>query len=183
MLLNPSEIRRQITEAREKYRPVQVRCILVAEAPPREADQFFFYYSDVKRADHLFLGVMEALYPDEKQNYLLAGRNSQLKEQLLRRFQADGFYLLDILDVPKRTNQDLKKAVPDLIKRLRTVAAATTPIILIKISTYDIAAHRIRQAGFNNVIPAPIAFPGNAQQSRFQIEFKEALRLADLGVH
>ena len=70
MSLKPDEINRQVAEAREKYRPEHVKCILVAEAPPASVDRFF-YYPDVKQFDWLFLGVMEVLYPDEKLNYVL----------------------------------------------------------------------------------------------------------------
>lgn len=147
------------------------------EAPPRGLSRFF-YYSDVRRADHLFLGVTEVLYPREKGEYLRAGRPAQLKEKLLHRLQGDGFWLLDVLDVPVQYCTDpVETAVPNLVKRLRGVVSSRTPIILIKATTYDAAADTLRCAGFN-VIPVRVPFPGQGWQRAFRTKFNKALTIA-----
>ncbi|MFA5659366.1 MAG: hypothetical protein WC900_08790, partial [Oscillospiraceae bacterium] len=79
-LLNHSPIKKR-EESREKYKPEKIKYLLIAEAPPENLERFF-YYSDVGEKDCLFLGIMEALYPSEKQKYLM-NRNPNLKEKLL----------------------------------------------------------------------------------------------------
>jgi len=111
--VNSTDVNVMVKSARMQYKPVKLKYLLVGEAPPESIDRFF-YYPDVKRADHLFLGIMGVLYPELKQRYLLNCRPSGLKETILRRFQEDGFYLLDILDIPLALQRDLKIIRPYL---------------------------------------------------------------------
>src|SRR4051812_4597370 len=87
MMSNQGDFMEQIAAARAKYRPMEIKYVLVAEAHPSSPDRFL-YYPAVYPADHLFLGVMEVLYPAEKGHYLQSGRAPELKENLLRRFQS-----------------------------------------------------------------------------------------------
>jgi hypothetical protein len=151
----------------------------VAEAPPNDINRFF-YYTNVKDHDHLFLAIMEVLYPLEKQAYLKSGRSAKLKDNLLRRFQADGFFLLDVLDVPIRhSSQQLKDAVPNLIARLKEVVALdlSTPIILIKASVYEVAYLTLKREGFNVINARSIPFPSSGQQGNFRREFSQVIEL------
>jgi hypothetical protein len=76
-------------QARNRYRPSQLRIIILVEAPPENMERFF-YYEDVKQHDALFLEVMGVLYPKQKDAYLKNGRPTDGKTDLLRRFQGDG---------------------------------------------------------------------------------------------
>ena len=49
-------------QAREKYRPVPIRAVLIAEAPPSDPDRFF-YLESVRDHDSLYLETMKALFP------------------------------------------------------------------------------------------------------------------------
>lgn len=179
-LLSTTEQERRARAVREKYKPEQVRCLLVAEALPDSLDRFF-YYPDVRRADYLFLGVMQVLYPELKDEFLAAKRSSDLKEGMLRRFQGDGFFLLDILDVsPKRTFSRLQLAMPEVVSRIRLVADQQTPIVLIKTTTFDATYKPLKAAGYEKVFGKPVPFPSQGRQHRFYELFHRALK--EIGV-
>ena len=180
MSINVEELKIKIQKAREGYRPEKIQCLFIAESPPNSIERFF-YYPEVKRADYLFLGIMEILYPDLKNEFLLLGRPREIKERLLRKFQADGYYLLDILDMPLNTGGNLTDAVPCLIKKVQTASDKNTPVIIIKVTNYDLAYAPLKQAGCN-VIPVRIPFPGQGQQEKFRIKFKDALAQANISI-
>ena len=159
-----------------RYRPDPLRCLLVAEALPDSLDRFF-YYPDGRRADYLFLGVMQVLYPGLKEEFVASSRPSAQKEALLQRFQADGFYLLDALRVPPRLyHKHLHRAVPELLSRIDAIAEPTTPIILIKATTYEAAYQPLRNAGYSRVFAESIPFPGQGWQHHFCAKFAKALQ-------
>lgn len=166
--------------AREQYKPDLVRCLLIAEALPDSLDRFF-YYPDVGRADYLFLGVMQVLYPSLKEEFLAARRPRALKESMLRRFQADGFFLLDILEEPLRRSYGLlQRAVPELLSRVEAVASQQTPIVLVKATTFEVAYGPLKAAGYQRIYDRPIPFPSQGWQHRFHALFGGALK--EIGV-
>ena len=55
--------------ARNRYKPRQIRMLLLTEAPPCSLDRHF-YFEDVKKQDSLFLEIMGVLYPEQKAQYL-----------------------------------------------------------------------------------------------------------------
>ncbi|MDR3627265.1 MAG: hypothetical protein P4L45_10555 [Ignavibacteriaceae bacterium] len=172
--LNNEEIKKDIRAARLKYKPTTIKCLLIAEAPP-EALERFFYYEDVKDKDFLFIGLMQALYPDYKDEYLSNGRNTGLKKELLEKFKADGYYLIDLSDLPISM---ISGKSGDEIEEIKTVIneliTPKTPIILIKANIYDALYSKLKMAGYN-VINNRIPFPSTGGQKKFQIQFKEAL--------
>lgn len=168
----------ELEKARLKYKPDRVKYLLIAEAPPDNIERFF-YYENVRQHDYLFLGVAQALYPELKENFLANGRNSDIKKSILLKFKADGFYLLDLSDLPlSLMTGNLLAQLPTLIKKINEVADEQTKIILIKANVYDIAFHPLQEK-FNNVIDIRIPFPAQRWQIEFQTEFRKALNLAD----
>src|SRR5688572_5897755 len=87
------------SKARKKYRPKSIKVLLVAEAPPCALDRFF-YFEDVKKQDSLFLEITGVLYPDLKTRYLASGRETKLKKDILENFKSDGYWLLDLCEIP-----------------------------------------------------------------------------------
>lgn len=83
---------------RESFRPVEIKTLLVGEAPP-DGGTRFFYHDDVPQHDNLFLAVMKVLYPTEAKAYKIR-RTPKAKKALLERFKADGFYLMDLYPMP-----------------------------------------------------------------------------------
>lgn len=164
-----------IKQAREKYKPAKIKCLFIAEAPPDEMSRFF-YYADVKTADYLFLGIINCLYPELKKKYISEKRPASVKELILRRFQEDGYYLLDLLEFPKSKypNKDLLNAAPDLISRVAATIDKDVPIVLIKANVYKILAPVLKEQGYN-VIEEQINFPSSGQQKNFAESFKVAI--------
>ena len=170
-----SQLKKQLEEARQKYKPETVKYLLVAEAPPDSLERFF-YYDNVREHDYLFLGIAEALYPKLKEQYLLNRRNNEIKNSILQKFQQEGFYLLDLSELPlSLINTNLRSQLPNLIERIKSVANDNTQIILIKANVYDIAFQPLKKQ-FEKVIDQRITFPGQGGQRKFQDEFKQALK-------
>lgn len=96
--MNVEVWREQIRIAREAYKPDIIRCLLIAEAPPdKRIDSFIIPKS--------ILGIMGVLYP-KKAFTIEEKRPKDMKKELLHRFKEDGFYLEDLLSVPKRISND-----------------------------------------------------------------------------
>jgi hypothetical protein len=172
------EVKKQIESARLKYRPGVIKYLLVAEAPPNSLDRFF-YYENVKESDWLFLGVMQSLYPQDKNTYIQQKRKIDLKKNLLQKFKQDGFYLIDILDIPlSYYHGDLSDKINGLIYKIKSLSNKETQIILIKVNIYDTAFAVLRNQGFN-VIDRRIDFPASGGQLKFQMKFKKALAEAN----
>lgn len=170
-----SQLKKQLEKARQKYKPKTLKYLLVAEAPPDSLERFF-YYDNVRQHDYLFLGVAEALYPKLKEQFLLSGRSSEIKNSILQTLQQDGFYLLDLSELPlSLLDTDLQSQLPSLVDKINSVADDNTQIILIKANVYDIAFYYLKQK-FKNVIDQRITFPGQGGQRKFQDEFKQALK-------
>lgn len=172
-------LRNKIDEARSRYQPQDIECLIIAEAPPDSVERFF-YYDPVSNHDHLFLGIVGIIYPGLKDSYLAQGRPGYLKRQILEKFKGDGFYLVDVLDVPKTlSSKSVAFAIPDLLSKLDTIIGKDTPIIIIKVNVFDSAFYQINNAGYQQVSPERIPFPASGQQANFRRSFTRALR--DLG--
>lgn len=155
--------------ARNRYRPQQLRLLLLAEAPPAALDRYF-YFENVSRHDSLFLEVMGVLYPDDKKRYLASGREEVLKKELLHQFKSDGFWLHTLYQTPGLWPEENSNPVPALLSRLQKIITGTTPILLIGAPTFDAAYAPLREAGFN-VLNNRLPFPGSGQQGVFRKKF------------
>lgn len=161
-------------KARDKYKPRQVRTVLIAEGPPNSLERHF-YFEDVKKHDSLFLEIMEVLYPEQKQRYLSSKRDTLLKTELLESFQEDGYWLLHLSEIPcSLNNAPLQTLVPSLLLRLEKEISKETPVILIKSSLYDLCYETLVLHRYN-VINERIPFPGSGQQGVFREKFRKAL--------
>ena len=160
--LGPVDALRLRRESAERFRPEKVRLLLVAEAPPRSRDRYF-YFRAVSAHDSLFRYVVKGLYgftPDRV-----------TKPELLQRLSSDGVYLIDLSEAPEGVS-DLRGVVPGLIARCR--ALRPEAIVVIKTRVYDAAFASLRSAGLP-VVDRRIPFPGSGQQQRFEEEFAKAL--------
>lgn len=160
--------------ARNKYKPSQVDLLLVAEAPPDSLDRHF-YFEDVKKHDSLFLEIMGILYPERKARYLASGRDAVLKQELLEHFKADGFWLLDVSEVPLSvSDKPLERCVPSLLQRLKNYITTQTPIILVKSNIHDLCYPVLQCQGYK-VSSQRLPFPGSGQQRIFREKFRRAI--------
>ncbi|MDQ3279695.1 MAG: hypothetical protein M3Q06_15320 [Bacteroidota bacterium] len=162
------------TAARNKYKPAHVKCLLLAEAPPSSLDRHF-YFEDVKRQDSLFLEIMGVLYPEQKAAYLASGRDTESKKELLQRFRDDGFWLMDLSEIPcELSGSKLEDCLPSLLQRLHKTITPKTPVLLIKANIFDLCYQPLLSEGFN-VCNERMPFPGSGQQRVFRQRFKKAI--------
>lgn len=184
MVRKESGTENTVEQARANYKPEKIKCLLIAEAPPDSIDRFF-YFEKVEKADYLFLGIMEVLNEERKNEYLEKCRPPEMKKKMLEKFKKQGFFLLDLLELPSHHYNNLKQArahaVPGLIDRIDEVINKNTPIILIKATVYKALFGILRDKGYK-VIEVPIPFPSNGWQTQFREKFSKALHEARLGM-
>lgn len=176
--MDPADIeflRETYATARNKYKPSQIKALLVAEAPPDNLDRYF-YFEDVPTHDSLFLEIMGVLYPGQKAAYLKAGRDATLKAKLLQRFQEDGWWLVNFSEVPLGlTNEKKADLLAFFLQRLRKYIGAKTPVLLIKAGLHDLCYPVLLAEGYN-VSKERLPFPGSGQQKLFRTGFKNAVQ-------
>jgi len=164
-------------DTRQGYRPDHVKVLLIAESPPppsRVASSRHFYRSDeIRRDDYLFANTIKAMYPEAATK--VESELEQDKEQWLRRFQADGFYMVEALDnslehaVTKQERQDfIAQNLPDLLQKVSKLADKSTKIILIKSNVFVVAAEPLRQAGFTVLNTELLDYPGRFNQKAYR---------------
>jgi hypothetical protein len=172
---------------RRQYKPKRIAFLLVAESPPPTADiqsSRQFYGSDkIRKDDRLFVNTIKALYPE------VAGKTeAQIepdKEQWLRRFQNDGWYMIEALEtsqkheVTKQQRQEhIREQLPRLIERVQKLAAHDTKIILIKSNVFDVAAEPLRKAGFTVLNTELVDYPGRFNQRDYREKLAHLANLA-----
>ena len=131
---------------------------MIAESPPpasaETASSRHFYRSDkLRRDDRLFVNTIKALYPEAADK--TEAEIEPEKESWLRRFEADGWYMIEALEdsqehkVTKQERQErIRKALPHLLERVQQLADADTKVILIKSNVFDVAAEPISAAWY-----------------------------------
>jgi hypothetical protein len=146
-----------------RYRPANVKLLLVAEAPPASLDRYFFF-DDVTEQDSLFRYVYRGLLGKEP--------SRSDKSRWLAEICDLGVFLIDLKEEPV-DGTPLKVHVPSLVERCR--ALDPDRIILIKTTVYDAAYHALREAGMP-VCDARIPFPVSGRQREFEAAFARALK-------
>jgi len=165
--------------ARLKYKPEIIKYLLVAEAPPNESSNRFFYYEKVSTGDSLFLETMKVLYPEDT---TVPSEVRGRKRELLERFRKEGFYLIDSTDSPMEDSKPSKKreriqeSLPSLRKKLRELAANGVKIILISAPVYHVCADVLKAEKFNVINNELIDFPGSGGQKKFRDKFATMLK-------
>jgi len=159
---------------RKKYKPEKTRHLFISEAPPKLDSKRFFYYEQVQMADYLFLETMKVLYPDDFSDI----KNlRQRKGEFLRKFQREGFYLIDASNEPmkdrrrSKKKKQIKDSLETLIKKVRNLIDKETKIILICKTVYEVCHDELKSRGFNVLNENPIPFPIG-----HQIEYREKLK-------
>ncbi|GAB2935873.1 hypothetical protein GCM10027047_35710 [Rhodococcus aerolatus] len=150
--------------AAERYRPLSVSCLLVAEAPPAAPDRYF-YYEDVPTNDWLFQYVALGVFGAKP------SRTPHDKARHLRMLRDRGYFLIDACEDPV-SEQGLAGCVPGLVERAR--ALRPDRVILIKTTVFDVANNALLSAGLP-VVQERIPFPSSGQQRNFERAFARAL--------
>jgi hypothetical protein len=176
---------RVVEEARNKYRPRQIRILLVAEAPHAKPERCF-YAPAVRAHDALFISVIRAVYSDASDpNRIPVQILREHKGALLSALQRDGFFLVDACAKPmpphltllQRTRR-VERELPHLYARLRELAHVGQPIILITPSVFYAAAYGLGPDGFHLVNRMPIDTPNLHRRNLFPVRFSRALKRA-----
>lgn len=168
-------------EIRQKYRPQQIKVLLIAESPPPGPSiggSRHFYRTDRNRGadDRLFLKTVQGKYPEAADKPV--DELEKEKEQWLRRLQQDGWYLIEALEESQKhqvkkpeRQRKIKEALPRLIERVRELAYKDTKIITIKSNVFDVAAPALREAGFSVINEKNVDYPGvfNAEAYRTKL--------------
>ena len=181
---------KRFEEATRRYRPDHLRVLFIAEAPPAVKVNRFFYFTDLTNGDTLFLEMMKVLYPVEVGYIKDAFRPGssvkqirQRKPQLLRRFQNDGYHLIDAYERPMPDGADtatktrlMRSTLPGLQRKLeRLVGEHHVPIVLIGGVTYSVCAETLRLDGRNVANNATINHPARGNQKLFRSKLKTVL--------
>lgn len=157
--------------ARHRYRPEVIKCLFIAESPPEIGSCRFFYFENVYEGDSLFIEMMKVLYLGENPHIPSVRLR---KREYLRRFQEDGFYLIDSVEEPigvrdtSRKVRRIKEELPSLRDKVDEIVDRETPIILISRPVFDAVAVFLRTDGFNIINEEMIDFPGSGGQKRFR---------------
>ena len=167
-------------QARLRYKPTRVRYLFIAESPPL-AEGRFFYFEDVTKADNLFLETMRVVYPPYFTSVPVVRK---AKREFLRRWQADGFYLMDAVDEPlgplsqREKREVIRNRMPAISKKVADVVENDTRIILISAPVHRVCYRPLLDRGFKVVNDEPIDFPGQGRQRHFRQKLQRALREA-----
>ena len=121
--------------ARLKYKPNNIKTLLIAETPPKSNSNRYFYFEDETIYDSLFSETMKILYPYNSLQSL--GKD---KISLLKQFQKDGYFLIDSLEKPFEENYSPSKKIKmikdgqeDLLKHIQSIKNENTKVVLTQI--------------------------------------------------
>jgi hypothetical protein len=184
--MNPLQ---RFAQASEGYLPGPVRLLFIAEAPPAFRVHRLFYFTELTNGDTLFLEMMKVLYPAQVgftgESFLPGSSVKQMrhnKASLLRRFQADGYFLIDAAERPMpegattlTKTRVMTGALPALRQRLeRLLPHQEVPIILIGGITYAVCAVPLRRDGWNILNQSMINHPARGNQLLFRAKLRAA---------
>jgi len=150
--------------AAAKYRPVKTRVLFVAEAPPSSLDRYF-YFEDVRHQDSLWVELTKEVFGAEAWGSIKRERSR--KREWLRRFQENGYQLIDAVKEPLGCADAVRKTKEhsqELISEIREIAPSR--IVLLKYAVYDVLFDELRSAALP-VVDRRLPFPGNGWQNKF----------------
>jgi hypothetical protein len=162
-------------QLREQYRPDRLEVRFIGESPPDPgAGSRRFFYAPSLQIDNLYRGIAQALYGDHPEVDLAD------KPAVLRRLQADGFWLIDAFDQPVNhlppgpRRAAITAAVPQLVTRCRQLAPRRGVIICHRV-VYQLATPSLRDARVRVLHDRPLPFSLGNWRAEFVTEFRRAL--------
>jgi hypothetical protein len=172
----------KIETARLKYKPERIKCLLIAEAPPKKDSERFFYFENVLRQDRLFIELMKYLYPKDTQGvYPIVFRH--IKDMFLTKFKTDGFYLIDSIDIPFHkvysTSQKvkiLKEHQGALLRKVKSLIDENTEVISISASVYNAYNSFLSNNDIQILNTEHVDFPGSGGQKKFNMKMARLIQ-------
>jgi hypothetical protein len=181
---------KRFEEAARRYLPNPLRLLFIAEAPPAFKVNRLFYFTGLRDGDTLFLEIMKVLYPVEigygegafRPGFSVKEMRLR-KQELLRKFQNDGYHLIDAHERPMPDGASaatktavMRSTLPALQSKVRRlVGERSVPIILIGGITYSVCAEALRLDGHRVVNDTLIHHPARGGQKLFRAKFREVL--------
>jgi len=166
--------RERYERAAAKYRPIKTSVLFVAEAPPSSLDRYF-YFEDVRHQDSLWVELTKEVFGSEAWGN--TRRERSRKREWLRRFQEDGYQLIDAVKEPLDCADavtKIKEHSQELISEIREIAPSC--VVLLKYAVYDVLFDELRRAALP-VVDRRLPFPGNGWQKKFHSLFpREVLK-------
>jgi hypothetical protein len=162
-------------QLRAQYRPDQLQVLLIGESPPDPgARQRRFFYAPTLQIDNLYRGVAQGLYGHQPHIDLTD------KPAVLRRLQADGFWLIDAVDQPINhlplgpRRAAITTAVPQLVARCCDLNPSRGVIICHRV-VYQLTTASLREAGVRVLHDQPLPFPLGNWRADFVAGLRQAL--------
>ncbi len=180
---------KNIERVRSEYLPKKIHLLLIGEAPPDSSDRFF-YYTDVKTNDWLFIAILKAFsgemiykkYIETRKQYDI----SSFKSKYLNLLKENGIYLMDLSSFPAgKVNPESQKDT--FVKSLEKLVEngnmdKDTPIILIKKSVYECLYKKLITDRYSVLNQRVIPFPSCGQQTNFNEKFLDTLAKNDIKI-
>jgi hypothetical protein len=181
---------KRFKEAATRYLPNPLRLLFIAEAPPAFKVNRLFYFTGLGDGDTLFLEMMKVLYPAEvgySEGAFRPGSSATQmrlrKQELLRKFQKDGYHLIDAYEQPMPDGVSaatktvlMRSTLPALQSRVRRLLGKrSVPLILVGGITYSVCAEALRADGHRVVNGTMIHHPARGGQKLFRAKLREVL--------
>lgn len=177
----------EYNELRQNYKPAHIKFLLIAESPPPasnvQSSRHFYRTDKIRKDDRLFVNTIKALYPTTADK--TEAEIEPDKEQWLRKFQANGFYMIEALEISQqhevtkvKRQERIREALSSLLARVKKIAAPDTKIILIKSNVYVVAAEPLRAAGFTVLNHELVDYPGRFNQRAYQAKLASLIQAA-----
>jgi hypothetical protein len=177
--------------AAKRYLPDPLRLLFIAEAPPAFKVNRLFYFTGLTNGDTLFLEMMKVLYPAEtgysegafRPGYSVKQMRLQ-KPELLRRFQNDGYHLIDAYAQPMPDGASassktalMRSTLPALQSSVRgLIGKRSVPIVLIGGITYSVCAEALRLDGHRILNDTMMNHPARGGQKLFRAQLADVLK-------
>jgi hypothetical protein len=172
----------QQQQARIKWKPEEVRLLLLTEAPPPPESDRYFYYTDVRKGDSLFLETVKVLFPEEVEAFSSIKELRANKAYFLERLSENGVYVVSAFPSNLKNQTDAKRSkhyleyFPNLIGDLLQIISPKIPLAIVSTVVYKSIGQKLQGTGFNLIHDQPIPFPNSGQQKRFRTNFSRVLR-------
>ncbi len=156
-------------QARNRYKPDEVKILFVAESPPSSGG--YFYFSETIGKDHLFREMMKALGLWSRSQRMERGID---KRPLLEKFRSKGFFLIDTCELPvdKLPKRERRSAINQGATTLESRVRRLDPshIAVVKTTVFRPVFEALERAGLGGRVlnKSALPFPNHGHQRRFR---------------
>jgi len=106
-----------------RYKPDSIKILFIAESPParRENGEYrYFYFDELTRCDALYREMMKTIFGEEFDS-------KRPKPYFLKKFQENGFFLVDAAKCPVNTLNEKKRGRLRLDNALKVISWTRSP--------------------------------------------------------